>query len=267
MKIKLIENNKLDHKLWEKDLYTQKIDYIINSIINEYDMKRAGFNLSIYYGLLDDNIIKYLSLLPKDEQTRRIGLIRRDDRDFNKRLSKAFKDMRERFFIDNNIQEKHVLSIKKDAIFLINKTCDKTTYRNIEFILKNKYTSFHRFDKMEFYYKNNNRKLDVKGIKDEKLILHKKYMLSFLKDVFHTLEVSSNERVIYRIKKFASQYKTRMLSKEYYRELNSDSAFSLMVNDTNIKAIEYIDGYDIDYSYNYMTYILKLIQRYFFISD
>jgi len=132
--IKLLDDLTLDNKLWKRDLYVQDIDYIINSNIYEYDIKRAGFNLIQYYELLDDKTIEYLASLQKDEQTRRIGLLRRDDVQLNKELSKAFENMRKKFFIDNKIKDHQVLSIKKDAIFIINKVCEKCSYRNIEFI-------------------------------------------------------------------------------------------------------------------------------------
>lgn len=263
--IKLLDDLTLDNKLWKRDLYVQDIDYIINSNIYEYDIKRAGFNLIQYYELLDDKTIEYLASLQKDEQTRRIGLLRRDDVQLNKELSKAFENMRKKFFIDNKIKDHQVLSIKKDAIFIINKVCEKCSYRNIEFILKNRYTSFHKFNNIEFYYRNTTKDIAIKGINDLKLKNHKDYMLSFLIDIFNSLEVSSNDRTVYKLKKFASLYKTNQLPIEYYRELNSDSLFNLVVDNKNIKADDYIKGFEIDKSHNYIMYILKLIQRFFFI--
>ena len=46
--------------------------------------------------------------------------------DFNYVLSKAFKDMRKQFFIANGIEDSDILSIKKDAIFVIKKRCRNT---------------------------------------------------------------------------------------------------------------------------------------------
>ena len=94
--------------------------------------------------------------------------------------------------------------------------------------------------------------------------------------IFYLLEC-----IVNKIKKFASKYKRRELDIGYYRELNSDSSFVFTNSNGEITVkSEYatdrflddindnIEGecFDIDISYNYMTYITKLIQRYFFIQ-
>jgi hypothetical protein len=269
MKIKLIEKNILDHDLWKRDLYLQDIDYIIGANIYEYDMKNAGYNLSIKYELLDQATLDYLGTLTKEERTIRIGLLMRDHSVYRKSLTASFAKMRKRFFIDNEIAEHHVLSIKKDAIFLINKSCDQTKFGSVEFVLKNRYTSFHRFDNLEFYYRNTGKTLHVKGIKDENLPYHEEFMLTFLKDVFALLETSDNKTIVSKIKKFASMYKNRKLANGFYRELNPHSMYTLKLDskDTTVQSMDYINGFEIRHSYNYMTFILRLIQRFFFINN
>lgn len=266
--MKILKKDILDHSLWKRDTYLQDIDYIINSNIYEYDMKNAGYNLAIYYGLLDNKMIDYLEGLTKQDRTIQIGMLMRDNKGFRRNLSEAFSDMRRKFFINNNIQRDQILSIKKDAIFLINTTCDKTKFRNVEFVMKNRYTSFHKFDRIEFFYRNRSREVAVKGIRDEKLEYHKDGMLSFLTDIFHLLETSDNSRVVSKIKKFASMYKKMELPIDFYRELNSGSMFTLTIDstDTKIQSIDYIQGFGIDHSFNYMMYILRLIQRFFFLK-
>jgi hypothetical protein len=265
---RIIQKDIIDHELWKRDLYLQDIEYIIGANIYEYDMKNAGYNLSIQYELLDENILDYLGTLTKEERTIRIGLLMRDQPVFRKSLTQAFSKMRKRFFIDNEVASHHILSIKKDAVFLINKTCDKTKFGQVEFVVKNRYSSFHRFDNLEFYYRNRGKQLDVKGIRDENLHFHEDYMLAFLKDIFQLLETSDNHRVVTRIKKFASMYKNRELSNGFYRELNAQSMYTLKMDDkSSIQSIHYMNGFEIDHSYNYMTYILRLIQRFFFLNS
>lgn len=268
MRVKFTAKDRIDHELWKADKYLQDIDYIIGANIYEYDMKNAGYNLAIYYGLLDEDTLAYLGTLTKEERTIRIGILQRDIPGFAKALLNAFAEMRKRFFIDNGIEEHHILSIKKDAVFLINKQCDKTVYRNVEFVLKHRYTSYHRFSGFEYYFRNKGRELAVKGVNDEKLPLHEDYMLKFLKEIFVLLETSDNKRVVSRVKKFASQYKRLELDVGYYRELNAGSMYTLRMpgRDVSINSISYMEGFDIDHTFNYMTYILALIQRFFFIN-
>lgn len=261
---RLIPKEIIDHKLYERDTFTQDIDFIINTNIYEYDMKEAGYNLIIYYELLDKETIEFLSTFPKKERHIRIGLLQRENRQLSKDLKEAFKQMRKKFFISNRIQERNILSIKKDALFIIDNKCEDTLFKNVEFVMKNRYTSFHKFDKYEFYYRNMTRKLDIKGVNDSKYYLHEDYFISFLKDIFHTLETSSNDRVISKLKRFAYDYKNKLLPYEFYRELNADCMYTLESDDNYIQSMEVLQGFNIDHSYNYMNYILKLIQRFFF---
>lgn len=270
MKVRIIDKDEdLGYTLYKRDLWTQNIDYIINANIYEYDMRGAGINLIKYYELLNDDIIEHLETLPKKIRDITIGEMRKKDKDLNRGLSEAFTKMRKKFFLANDIKEHQILSIKMDAIFLVNKSCNKTTFKNMEFVVKNRYTSFHKFGNIEFFYRNSGRILDVKGIKDEKIPLHDEYMCKFLKDMFNLLETSSNDRIISKLKQFTKFYKGRELEHQYYRELNSDSYYSLFAGkDVRIfKSDEYLLGFDIDISFNYLTYILPLIQRFFTIKS
>jgi hypothetical protein len=266
MKVRLIDKDEdLGYTLYKRDLWTQNIDYIINANIYEYDMKGAGLNLIKYYELLDDQTIEYLGSLPKHMRDVVIGNMSGKDKELNRGLSEAFTNMRKKFFLSNEIKEHQILAIKHDAIFLVNKTCDKTTFRNVEFAVKNRYTSFHKFVNIEFFYRNSGRNLDIKGIKDWKIPPHDDYMCKFLKDIFNLLETSSNDRIISKLKQFSKFYKKKELEYQYYRELNSDSYYSLFAgkDDKLFKSDEYLLGFDIDISYNYLNYILPLIQRFF----
>mgnify|MGYP001388216780 CR=1 FL=1 len=267
MKIKINESyfdKDIGYSIYKNDIWTRDIDYIINANIYEYDMKNAGFNLIKYYELLDKKTIDNLESLPKNIRNIQIGLLMKENKDFNNKLTQSFRKMRKTFLFSNQVKEHQILSIKKDAIYLVNKACENTKFKNVEFVLKNRYTSFHKFSNIEFYYRNKGQVLDVKGIKDDKLEPHKDYMCKFLKDIFNLLETSSNERIVSKLKHFSKFYKSRKLEYQYYRELNSDSYYSLIVDGSRtIKSETYITGFDIDISYNYMTYILPLIQRFF----
>lgn len=257
----------LSHILHRRDLYTQDISYVIGAHIYEYDMREAGFNLIKYYNLLSREEIEDLDMLPKDIRTIRIGMRMDDDPRFSKRLMESFANMRRKFFEVNNVDDVSILAIKKDAIYIVNHVCEHTTFKNVEFIVKNRYTSFHKFGKMEFYFRAMNRNLDIKGIVDEKCSWHDEYMLKFLTDIFHLLETSSNDRVISKLKQFVQKYKTGQLPIGFYRELNASSSFNLLLNEQHITSEVFIPGYEVDISFNYMHYLLPLIQRFFFIQQ
>ena len=203
--------------IWKRDLYTRDIEYIINNNIYEYDMKDAGFNLSKYYNLLDTNTLTYLESLGKRERTIRIGVLMGNDRVFSKKLTLAFGQMRRIFMLRNNLKPSDILSIKKDAIYVVNNICEDLEFGNMKFVMKNKYTSFHKFNYYELYFRNKYNQLDVKGIDDDKVQPHMDYFMKFLKDIFRSLENTDNSRVINKISQFASDYKSLSLNIEYYR--------------------------------------------------
>lgn len=260
-------------KLYERDIYTiQDTDFFIAKTINEYDIRSAGYNLIKYFKLLPNSTIEYLSGLSKTDRHIQIGIFERNDRDFAQKLTKSFADIRKIFFIENDLDDDNIISIKKDAIFTIGRECEKTKFGNIEFIKKNKYTSFHKFDNIEMYYKSSKNVLHIKGIRDELLYQHEKYFISFLKRAFKLIEYNDQKTFILFIKKFVMDYKRRHLDIGYYRELSPESLY--VINENIVGKSKYFHAgienvsdkmiNDIDISYNYKKYILSIIQRFYF---
>lgn len=251
--------------LWKKDSYLDKdISYLVSTEIVEYDMKSAGFNLTKYYKLLDQDKIDYLSTLQKKHQTIQIGLYQKEDKVYRKALKEAFADMRRKFFEANDIQDEDVISIKKDAIFLT-RHCQNTEFGNVLFATKNTYSSYYYMGNLELYVGNN--KLDVKGIKDDTLPLHDKYMRHTLFEFFKLIESGSFPYAIRQLKEFAEYYKARQIPIGYYREFNSSSRYRIrqdMYNDilgekTFVLSDNVGDASMLDISYNYLNFIVPLI--------
>jgi len=245
--------------LWEKHNYLNKsVPYIVSQEIIEYDIKSAGFNLIKKFKLLSESKIKHLESLDKKKRQIMIGLYEKNDKDLKKSLNNAFVEARRIFFESNNLVDEDILSIKKDAI-ITTRRCDKLVFDNIEFVEKHIYTSYYYINKFEFYLSTDS--IDVKGINDDKLKLHKDYMLDFLFKIFKMMETTSRDIVIKNIKEFSYYYKTRQLEIGYYRELNKDSLFKLNISlmKTMVGVIDTDDITDIDINYNFIHYIIPII--------
>lgn len=246
--------------LYEKHNYLNKdIEYLINTEIIEYDIKSAGFNIIKRYKLLDDKKIKHLESLDKKRRQITIGLYQKNSPEFREELNEKFVDIRKLFFEANDLRDDEVLSIKKDAIITLRRCCN-TTFDNIEFVDKNVYTSYFYLNKFEFYI--NDKVIDVKGISDDKLKLHKNYMLDFMYKIFRLLETNPNKTyIIENLKEFISFYKDRRLHIGYYRELNKDSLYKLEKSFFNeylgLEHTKTLDGIDI--SYNIQKYIIPIV--------
>lgn len=260
----------VDSKLYKHDLYTtDDYDYIISKRIIEYDIKSAGINLCKYYRLLPKDKLEYLDSLTKTQQKIQIGKYMKSDKEFNVNHTKSFKWIRKEFFRDNDIKDSDIISIKKDAIFIVSKKCKKCKFENVEFVEKNVYTSYHRFGNIELYYNSKKDILDVKGISNDLLYQHVAFM-NILKRIFRLLEENKYDEFVKFIKRFVDDYKNKRLSYKYYREFNSNSGFVLRNDESSQNYVFSVNSMNdtlddqMDISYNYVNYILPIIQRFYF---
>ena len=98
--------------LWERSLWLNTtMEYIFGSRIVEYDMKSAGLSLVTYFKLLPESTIDDIRRMEKKARVIKLGLIQREDKEFAKKLSDAFKEARRMFFEANGIDEESILSI------------------------------------------------------------------------------------------------------------------------------------------------------------
>lgn len=245
--------------LYQRTTYTNPdIEFLVNTEIVEYDMRRAGISLIKKYNLLPEGEIEKLDLLDKDEQNVAIGKLQGKDREFTKRFTQSFRDARQLFFEANGLNDENILSIKRDAIFTT-KECLITDFDELVFVDKNRYTSYYLFSRYEFYYFGDG--IDVKGISDLKLEQHSEYFLMALYNFMRFMENAKPKTTIEYIKDFTELYKTKNLSIEFYRELNKDSLFRLFRKfNGSTMGVEHMDDKNlIDIQYNFKTYILPLI--------
>lgn len=247
--------------LYEKDTYLNKdIMYLSNCSIYEYDISSAGYNLSKYYNLLPQDKIDILDSLTgdKDKLVKRIGIFQRDDKVYRDALKEAFKNIRQLFFSSNSLEDKDILSIKKDAIFTL-RPCSITEFDNVIFKNKHSYSSYYYFEpRIEMYFNHSNG-IDVKGISNSLLEKHKDYFLDFLWELFALME-NSNGKALKYLMKFINYYKKKSLDVGYYRELNHDSQFAVNVKGIGTQKFDEAVGKEhLNISYNYTNYLIPLL--------
>jgi len=252
----------MSKQIWERHYYRNKdIDFFINNQIIEYDIKSAGLSLAKEYKYLDNKLITKLDNMSKEERNRMMGIIKIKDKQLVKNENKALVEARKQFIELNNIEFDDIISIKKDALF-VSKECYKLKSGEIEFIPKNKYSSYMVLNNIEFYY--NRFKLDIKGINDDMINLHEEFMLSFFKQYLQYIEMGKTNKLLDFIAGFVYRYKSRDLNIGYYREFNALSLFKL--NKQTSYGTEYLINYvdeegfkDIDIGYNFFKYLIPLM--------
>lgn len=261
----------VNETLYKRTLWINKnIEFLFGTSIIEYDIHAAGPSLCKAFKLLPSHVLEELDKMDKKAKNIKIGLIQRRDKVFAKRLSDAFIEARRWFLSSNQLDEEDIVSIKKDAIFVANRTCSHTKFDVVVFQGKNIYTSYLRLHKLEFYLHTQEHRIDVKGLGQgdalkEVLRLHGDYMLSFLMDFCKMRELEVKRSVAcHHLASFLTQYRKKELPLGYYRELNRTNSFR--VYNHGLHDYVYIadtdQAEDVDITFNYLAYIVPLVNLY-----
>lgn len=250
--------------LYKRTLYLNKdIEYLFGHRIIEYDIRSAGFNIIRHFKFVPQKVIDALAKLDKHSRHVAIGMMERNNEDLKKKMKLGFQSCRKKFFVENNVQDEEILSIKKDAIFLIDRVLTNTKFDTIEFVNKNEYQSYLYMNKIEFYI--GDEKIDCKGIRDEKVKLHEKFMLEIIREFSRLMVESDKEHQLRFIKEVANAYRNRELEAGYYRELNKESLYrpsgniEVMTNHMGYSEFD-LDLKYLDIGYNYTHYIIPMYQ-------
>ena len=267
----------IESNLFTKSLHLMDIDFLINSVIIEYDLSKANINILLYYKAISEDL--YCELYNADRMTRQItiGNMMKDP-NISQIISNGFVEARRLFFDANSIQDQDVLGIKKDAIYLLRKA-NFTKFDNLEFKEKNFYTSFYniRSQRKEMYYCKDpitgEEKLDIKGINDDSLIYHKDYFMEFLLVLFETAQVDICAAIDI-LNTFTGKYLSRQLDLGYYRNFDSESAYTLHSNMSSIfgyKAMNLVTQdlgvLDINYNATILRELFKIYSKQYFSTN
>ena len=237
----------------------ENYQYLKNVSIAEYDIRSAGFSVLKFRKLLPENELLELEKLDKHTRTVKEGLLQKEHPKIAEEIINTLSKVRQAFVLLNKIDTDNILSIKKDAIFVINQVPQTLVIKDIfEFRKKGVYTSYLQLPgKKEFYYNAREDRLDVKGIIKDASILQENYILKDIKNFLRSGEKVSSDILFTLLKNYRSKYLNRELPIETYREL--DSGY-FRFRDFQLKNINPDMLEDIDISQNYMNYILPLIQ-------
>lgn len=263
--------------LYEKTNYTSStIDFLINSYIREYDIRRAGPTALLIAGCIDEQTYSYICSLPRDLRQVQTGLLQKDP-EVADTLKSTMSEARRLFIESNGLNDSDILSIKNDAIYVVGKTPAITTFYDgrLMFVVKNQYTSYYRYNRTEMYYYGDMRaeaeNLDIKNIGDNRLERHRDYFIDFLLYLFGMAQVSPVHEVIGAVQAMITQYINLQLPLGYYREFNARSDFKIISGSpyTNFYAgslPETTDLRSIDISQNLdiLRYFYKLFSDMYF---
>lgn len=223
--------------LWNHKNYLLDIPYLIATNIYEYDIRKANINVLYSLGYIDKKYYDMLNNMSRMHRQVEIGYAQIRDPSLVDKLKDGIILYKRKFLESNNIDDSEILSIKNDALFIMNKMVENTKFDNVEFVLKNNYSSYMRLGSIEVYFKsdmvNNQFALDVKGINDDTLKLHENYMCTWLANTLYGIEVGDLDIVIQDLQRFYNDYINRRLPLGFYRSFDSSSCYYISYGDVN----------------------------------
>ena len=253
--------------LYKKVNYRAKTPRVINKIY-EYDIRAANLTMLELSGTINSAVADRLRALPKKDREVAIGKMIAKDKSIGKTIAKGIINAKHRLFRANKIQTDEVLSIKNDAVFISGRRLAVTTVAGVEFVLKHQYAMYQFLDRLELYYDRRKHSITIKGIRDE-IVEHPDHqngILQFLQTVFDYLLFDRMSDLREYLIDFAEKYKRKELPVQYYRELNLVNSYRTVIElsgfEYNLEEISDQDLWMINPVYNYMRFVLPIIQQY-----
>lgn len=243
--------------LWSHINYLIDAKFINCVNITEYDIRKANISILYQKGIITEEQYNYLFCLPKQNREAAVGLMILDNPNIDSIIKKGITEAKKWLFDMNNINDPEVLRISNDSIFLMRGIPLKyTSMGHVEFIPKAKYDTFARIANLTIFFASTMDELDleVKGLGKDQIPLHENYMLNFIANLFCLINTQPISTVIDYYMSFYNQYINRQLDIGFYRELNSDSCYTIPFNTgSNFTRIGFsyaTDPKQIDISYN-----------------
>lgn len=237
----------------QKVNYLADIKYSFGRYIREYDIRKANISILFELGILSKE--KYEELYNADRMYRQvyIGKLIRSNSSIGEALKNGIADSKNKFFEANGILDSDILSIKNDAVFIMDKIAKATSFGNIKFVLKNTYDTFMQLDKIQLYYGSNldREVIDVKGIKDEDLEIYHMPFLSIIIEFIRTMNTFGPEEALDFINSIMDAYIRKELSIECYRCFRSNSGYSMPTKTMGYAILTTPNDYNVDFNYNF----------------
>ena len=242
-------------------MWTNKVSpFIHGETIEEWDIKMANISLLVWKKLIKPDKAAKLAKLDKHDREVYVGKLMQKDPKIRDGLEQAFTEIVELFLKANKLdRETDVVSIKKDAIFVRNRTIKHPEFDNVKFRVKGNYKGFLCIPGYEFYYVPG-KYPDVKGISDSALHKHKDGVLEFINSVFE--EAHDQKELELFMKEYSEAYKEKKLPFDAYREFTSQSTFRVVMfgNEIDMDDIDEDLLDNLDISYNYTKIYLEVLK-------
>ena len=182
--------------------------------IYEYDIYKANISCLLEMGEINQEQYNMLKDIPKVERAKFVAAFEKLEADTSKGYHIFVEKSLEKFKKLNNIEEKNIIEIAFDAIWIDKEVYNLEITKNIRFTCKRKASSILEIGKVKFYFNSTNNTFFQRG-------LGKKESLWFeiIKEYMRLKEIEDNENLNKFISDFKEKYINKKLDKEFYQRL------------------------------------------------
>jgi hypothetical protein len=255
--------------LIKENYHNPMIEKVINSNIQEYDIKSAHTKaIEILYGV-DSHIAKKLNTLDKTSRNIEIGKMMINNKDLVRDIQSLLFLFKKEFILKNNIKASNIIETTKDSLVLINKVPMFLTINvkgiDIEFVNKDGlFSSYYRLKgNKSIFFDNITKKIRIKGINKD-IVENSTFVKKCLIPLMMILESSVSMgpyRAMKSLKSFRYSY-INSEDKNIYKSLENNNKF-LYLNDKEIIESDYMipdNENNLIKINNYVIFVMPLIR-------
>lgn len=259
-----------NEELWSKVRYTSPISFIIGRRIIEVDVTKANISILREADRISEDQYRYFLTSDRMERLVFVGNMQAKDESVTALLQNRLREVRQKIFEIFCIDYSNLLSIRNDAVIFVDngyrsytpeiaQTTEKyksagditETYylsQYLKFRVKGLYSSYYKIGNKEILYFINRisgeEYIDVAGIGDDALDLHRSYFLDLLMSLFESAEEGDIADTIDFLSKVYSQYISKSFDIGYYRRFDANSRYDID------KTISNLYDYQLDHMTN-----------------
>lgn len=257
-------------ELWSKVRYTSPISFIIGRRIIEVDVTKANISILREADRISEDQYRYFLTSDRMERLVFVGNMQAKDESVTALLQSRLKEVRQKIFEIFCIDYSNLLSIRNDAVIFVDNgyrsytpgiaqttenyksagDITETYYLSqyLKFRVKGLYSSYYKIGNKEILYFINRisgeEYIDVAGIGEDALDLHRPYFLDLLMSLFESAEEGDIADTIDFLSKVYSQYISKSFDIGYYRRFDANSRYDID------KTISNLYDYQLDHMTN-----------------
>ena len=218
---------------WNNFKYRAPIDCLIDTPIRVFDIRAANISVLREKEIINPELYNQLRVAAKIEREVYVGKLQGSDPAISKALAQGIIEAKQKFFVENGLDDSEILEVDNDAVYVIGNIPIRLQQVSpfVYFKKAEEYTSFYRVKKIEYFYYANLQSrmeyLNPKGLGSRGIQLHSPFMLDFLKELFMTAQFNGIETALQLLSTFYGNYCSKGLDVGFYRNLNTDSMYSV----------------------------------------